>query len=119
MLKLELKLEILKLRQLRKNLSGKESNDIMNIMQVLNQDMHSNKEHIAYFTMEIGISHSIPTYSGGLGILAGDLMKAYADLKVPVVCITLLNEKGYFQQSVDSEGNQIERPVQWNPADFM
>jgi glycogen phosphorylase len=77
------------------------------------------KEHIAYFTMEIGISHSIPTYSGGLGILAGDLLKSYADLMIPAVGVTLLNEKGYFQQEIDSDGNQRELPVQWNPSDFM
>ncbi|MFH1649085.1 MAG: alpha-glucan family phosphorylase [Candidatus Woesearchaeota archaeon] len=78
-----------------------------------------NKEFIAYFTMEVGLSHSIPTYSGGLGILAGDLLKTYADMKMPVVGITLLNEKGYFDQHIDSDGNQIENPVSWNPNDFM
>ncbi|MBS1267231.1 MAG: Maltodextrin phosphorylase [Candidatus Woesearchaeota archaeon] len=84
------------------------------------KDSSENKhESIAYFTMEIGISHSVPTYSGGLGVLAGDLMKAYADLKIPVVCITLLNEKGYFHQKIDPQGNQIEEPVNWNPSDFM
>lgn len=79
----------------------------------------SHRGVIAYFTMEIGISHTIPTYSGGLGILAGDLMKSYADLKIPVVGVTLLNEQGYFYQDIDDDGNQIERPVRWNPAEFM
>lgn len=74
---------------------------------------------IAYFTMEIGISHTIPTYAGGLGILAGDLLKSYADLQIPVVGVTLLNEHGYFAQEIDEEGNQAERPVRWNPSEIM
>ena len=80
---------------------------------------HNEKEHIAYFTMEIGISHRIPTYSGGLGVLAGDVIKSYADIKVPVVGVTMLNEKGYFYQNIDADGNQTETPVQWNVSDFM
>lgn len=74
---------------------------------------------IAYFSMEIGIDHRIPTYSGGLGILAGDTIKSCADLKVPMVAVTLLYEKGYFYQKLDSQGNQQELPVQWNPKDFL
>ncbi len=77
------------------------------------------KEHIAYFSMEVGISHTIPTYAGGLGILAGDVLKSFADMKIPVVGITLLNEKGYFYQTLDADGNQKEEPVQWNPHDHM
>ena len=50
-------------------------------------------ERYAYFTMEAGISHKIPTYAGGLGILAGDTLKSYADLHVPAVGVTLLNLK--------------------------
>ncbi len=74
---------------------------------------------IAYFSMEIGIDSSIPTYSGGLGILAGDFIKSCADLKVPLVAVTLLYEKGYFIQRLDAQGNQQELPVQWNPKDFL
>ena len=74
---------------------------------------------IAYFSMEIGIDPSIPTYSGGLGILAGDTIKACADLKVPLVAVTLLYEKGYFNQKLDAQGNQHELPVQWNRKDFL
>jgi starch phosphorylase len=80
---------------------------------------HVDKEYIAYFSMEIGISHSMPTYAGGLGILAGDLLKSYADIKLPVIGITLLNEKGYFKQVIDNEGNQQEYPVDWNVKDYM
>ncbi len=80
---------------------------------------NGDKEYIAYFSMEIGISHKIPTYSGGLGMLAGDLLKSFADMRIPVVGITLLNEKGYFLQEIDAEGNQIEKPVQWSPAEQL
>jgi len=81
-------------------------------------DRHFDKEHIAYFSMEIGISHNIPTYAGGLGILAGDLLKAYADLKIPIVGETLLNEKGYFKQRIINN-SQIEEPTEWNINDFL
>ena len=74
---------------------------------------------IAYFSMEIGIDTSIPTYSGGLGILAGDFIKSCADLKVPLVAVSLLYEKGYFNQKLDTQGNQQELPVQWNRKDFL
>lgn len=74
---------------------------------------------IAYFSMEIGIDPHIPTYSGGLGILAGDTIKSCADLKVPMVAVTLLYAHGYFFQKLDAQGNQQELPVQWNPNDFL
>ncbi|VVB56690.1 Maltodextrin phosphorylase [uncultured archaeon] len=69
--------------------------------------------------MEVGISHSIPTYAGGLGILAGDTLKSYADLHVPVVGVTLLNKSGYFYQKLDEQGRQSEQPVHWNPEDLL
>ena len=74
---------------------------------------------IAYFSMEIAIDSRIPTYSGGLGILAGDMLRSCADLKVPVVAVTLLYEKGYFYQKLDDQGNQSELPAQWNPRDYL
>ncbi|MCX5753060.1 MAG: alpha-glucan family phosphorylase [Candidatus Krumholzibacteria bacterium] len=77
------------------------------------------KPKIAYFSMEIGIDEHIPTYSGGLGILAGDTLKSCADLKVPIVGITLLSENGYFYQKIDGDGNQIELPIDFNPADIL
>lgn len=82
----------------------------------------SSAEHernIAYFSMEIGISEEIPTYSGGLGILAGDTIKSFADLKIGAVAVTLLYKKGYFFQQLDEKGNQRECACQWNPADFL
>jgi starch phosphorylase len=74
---------------------------------------------IAYFSMEIGIEDGIPTYSGGLGVLAGDTIRAAADLKVPMVAITLLHRKGYFYQRLDASGRQTEEPVDWVVADFL
>ena len=74
---------------------------------------------IAYFSMEIGIDERIPSYSGGLGVLAGDTIKSCADLNVPMVGITLLSEKGYFYQRIDQEGNQIELPIRFDPADYL
>jgi len=74
---------------------------------------------IAYFSMEIGIKNEIPTYSGGLGVLAGDTIRASADLKLPMVAVTLLTRKGYFRQELDREGKQDAYPVDWNPSHFM
>src|SRR3989338_3264223 len=77
------------------------------------------KRKIAYFTMEAGIDPKMPTYSGGLGILAGDTLKSCADLGVPIIAITLLNEKGYFAQKLDSEGNETESSVEWHKEEFL
>jgi len=77
------------------------------------------KPKIAYFSMEIGLDKRIPTYSGGLGILAGDTLKSCADLNVPIVGVTNLSEQGYFYQDIDYEGNQIERPINFNINDFL
>ena len=73
----------------------------------------------AYFSMEIALKPEIPTYSGGLGVLAGDILKSGADMGVPMVGITLLYKKGYFAQKIDKNGRQTEYPVDWNPRDFM
>ncbi|RLI63689.1 MAG: alpha-glucan family phosphorylase, partial [Candidatus Asgardarchaeum californiense] len=77
------------------------------------------KPKIAYFSMEIGIDEHIPTYSGGLGVLAGDTLKSCADLNVPIVGVTLLSEQGYFYQDIDENGNQIELPINFNINDFL
>ena len=74
---------------------------------------------IAYFSMEIGIQNDIPTYSGGLGVLAGDTIRTAADLKLPMVAVTLLSKKGYFVQKLDDAGRQTEHPYSWNPARYM
>ena len=57
----------------------------------------------------------IPNYGGGLGILAGDTLKSFADLKIPVVGISLLYRKGYFSQMVDSQLGQISTATDWSP----
>jgi starch phosphorylase len=83
------------------------------------EQIHSGKPKIAYFSMEIGLDKNIPTYSGGLGILAGDTLKSCADLNVPIIGITLLTESGYFYQKIDDEGNQIELPINFKSSDFL
>src|SRR5947208_15273392 len=70
---------------------------------------------IAYFSMEIALDKAMPTYSGGLGVLAGDTLRSAADLSVPMVGVTLLHRKGYFEQHLDHEGHQSEQPESWNP----
>jgi len=77
------------------------------------------KTTVAYFSMEIALDKAIPTYSGGLGVLAGDTLRSAADLAVSVVGITLLHRKGYFEQHLDSEGNQTEAAVIWRPEDVL
>ena len=74
---------------------------------------------IAYFSMEIALDPAIPTYSGGLGVLAGDTLRAAADLAVPMVAVTLLHRNGYFQQHLDASGNQTESPVVWSPDEML
>ena len=74
---------------------------------------------IAYFSMEIGIKPEIPTYSGGLGVLAGDTIRSAADLNLPMVAVSLVHRKGYFRQELTSEGWQVEHPLEWDPADHM
>jgi glycogen phosphorylase len=73
---------------------------------------------VAYFSMEIAINPGMPTYSGGLGVLAGDTLRSAADLGVPLVAFSLLHRKGYFRQHLDQTGNQTEEVQAWNPADF-
>jgi starch phosphorylase len=74
---------------------------------------------LAYFCMEVGIEPEIPTYSGGLGIMAGDTLRAAADLGLPAVGVTLLHRKGYFHQHLDAYGNQSEGETQWTPEKFL
>lgn len=71
---------------------------------------------IAYFSMEIAIRPEIHTYAGGLGVLAGDTARSCADLELPVVFVTLVSRAGYFQQEIDNDGQQVERPDRWEPA---
>jgi glycogen phosphorylase len=74
---------------------------------------------VAYFSMEIGLSPEIHTYSGGLGILAGDTLRAAADLGLPLMGVTLLHRQGYFLQKLDPMGRQIETPDYWQPEELL
>ncbi|HXY97451.1 MAG TPA: alpha-glucan family phosphorylase [Steroidobacteraceae bacterium] len=71
---------------------------------------------VAYFSMEIALRSEIPTYAGGLGVLAGDTLRSAADLSLPLVGVTLVSRAGYFRQELDPEGRQIEHPAVWDPA---
>ena len=74
---------------------------------------------IAHFSMELALGNDMHTYSGGLGVLAGDTLKSAADLRVPAVGVSLLSRKGYFRQELDEGGNQRESPADWDPARFL
>ncbi|MDO9116515.1 MAG: alpha-glucan family phosphorylase [Nitrospira sp.] len=74
---------------------------------------------VAYLSMEIALESSIPTYSGGLGVLAGDTLRAAADLGIHLVGVTLSHRRGYFHQRVDPLGRQSEEPVSWSMDDFL
>jgi starch phosphorylase len=79
----------------------------------------SARPSIAYFSMEIGLAPEMPTYSGGLGVLAADTIRAAADMRVPMVAVTLLHRKGYFHQILDANGCQSEAPVEWAINEFL
>ena len=70
---------------------------------------------VAYFSMEIALSKGLPTYSGGLGMLAGDTLRSAADTGAPMVAVSLVHRRGYFQQHLDGEGQQSETDVVWEP----
>jgi len=70
---------------------------------------------IAYFSMEIALSPDVPTYSGGLGMLAGDTLRSAADTAAPMVAVSLVHRRGYFRQHLDASGQQTESDVPWSP----
>ena len=74
---------------------------------------------VAYFSMEIGIKPEIKTYSGGLGVLAGDTLKSAADLGMDFTGVTLLYRDGYFSQILNEEGFQEEKPQEWDYRDIL
>jgi len=74
--------------------------------------------HVAYFSMEVALRNEIPTYSGGLGVLAGDTVRSAADMDLPLVTVTLASRRGYFRQSIDDQGKQQEEPDPWDPAQW-
>ena len=70
---------------------------------------------IAYFSMEIALDPALPTYSGGLGVLAGDTLRSAADTGAPMVAVSLVHRRGYFRQHLDMMGQQTETDVPWTP----
>jgi starch phosphorylase len=79
----------------------------------------SNIPVIAYFSMEIALDPNMPTYSGGLGMLAGDTLRSVADLAVPLVAVSLVYRRGYFRQYLDVNGQQTEQPQPWDPKETL
>jgi len=78
-------------------------------------DALSGTGRIAYFSMEIALEPETPTYSGGLGVLAGDTIRSAADLGFPMLAVSLVHRAGYFRQRLDAEGNQHEEAEGWSP----
>jgi len=74
---------------------------------------------VAYFSMEICLERRIPTYSGGLGVLAGDTLRSAADLELPLIAVSLAHRKGYFHQHLDAQGRQTETPEEWHPEEIL
>jgi len=82
-------------------------------------DISNTENVVAYFSMEIAVLPSMPTYSGGLGVLAGDTLRSAADLGLPLVAVTLVHRKGYFRQHLDANGAQSEENQPWTPEDVL
>ena len=81
-------------------------------------DEFIHEPRVAYFSMEIALHNEIPTYSGGLGVLAGDTLRSSADLELPMVAVTLVSRQGYFRQTLDKTGWQTESPDTWDPSQW-
>ncbi len=79
----------------------------------------SNPVSVAFFSLEIGLTTTMPNYAGGLGILAGDMLKSAADLNLNVVGVSLLYSKGIFQQAINSKGEQTEFYLDWQPKELL
>jgi glycogen phosphorylase len=83
---------------------------------MLDEFLH--EPRVAYFSMEIALRTEIPTYAGGLGVLAGDTLRAAADLSLPLIGVSLVSRGGYFQQEIDASGRQSEHPSPWDPGQW-
>lgn len=79
-------------------------------------DEFIHEPRIAYFSMEIALRNEIPTYAGGLGILAGDTLRSATDLDLPMVAISLISRAGFFRQQLDADGMQHELAANWEPS---
>ena len=82
-------------------------------------DCAGNNHLVAYFSMEIAVSPAIPTYSGGLGVLAGDTLRAAADMGLPLAAVTLAHRLGYFRQHLDANGVQTGESQSWSPESIL
>jgi starch phosphorylase len=85
----------------------------------MSTNANSVKRFVAYFSMEIALENAMPSYSGGLGVLAGDTIRAAADLRLPMVAVSLLYRRGFFSQHLSEDGTQTEEPVVWKVEDFL
>src|SRR5271165_2654538 len=90
-----------------------------NLPRLASLDCAENSRLVAYFSMEIAISPAIPTYSGGLGVLAGDTLRAAADAGLRLTAVTLAHRKGYFRQHLDGNGVQTEEDHPWDPENQL
>lgn len=79
----------------------------------------SDRNPVAYLSMEIAVTPEMPTYSGGLGVLAGDTLRAAADMGFPMVAVTLADRGGYFRQHLDTDGVQTEEAQPWSPESAL
>ena len=91
----------------------------MRVKRMSHKEILSTKQKIAYFSMEVALSNDIHTYSGGLGVLAGDTIRSSADLRLPLVGVSLISKRGYFRQELAPDGRQIEHEDPWDPSNFM
>ena len=73
---------------------------------------------VAYFSMEVALENDVPTYSGGLGVLAGDTLRSAADLDVPLVAVTLVSHAGYVEPELDQAGRQLDSADPWEPSQY-
>ncbi len=73
------------------------------------------ESRVAYFSMEIALRNEIPTYAGGLGVLAGDTLRSSTDLDLPMVAVSLISRAGFFRQEIDQSGHQFEHEANWEP----
>ena len=81
-------------------------------------DPFLSRRRIAYFSMEIALRPEMHTYSGGLGVLAGDTARSCADLELPIVFVTLASREGYLRQEIDADGRQVDHADPWCLADW-
>src|SRR6266481_1010113 len=93
--------------------------EVRGVSREMGTQFNSGKRFVAYFSMEIALQNAMPSYSGGLGVLAGDTIRAAADVRLPMVAVSLLYRKGYFSQRLAEDGTQTEESVEWHVEDFL